>query len=288
MSDSTPKERQTPRSRFQPKKRVGMRLEERDEQILCDLFLHRLMSRSQIEKLYFSSTVRCNARLRLLFDHKFVLRHFPPAAPFGAQAIYSVGKAALPLVSRRLEMDLLEVTRYYRRTQTPTFIEHTLSVVDIWMKFQQETEASERVALDLWLAEMQCRHDWTIRASGDKWHKEAFKPDGFVRLKVEGNYHNFFIESDLGHTSSKQFTGKLLTHTRYEDSGLFEQTYGCPSFRTLVITTGQRRLKNLCELAVENETDLFWFTTFAEIENNSVLDGVWRSPRTSEVVRLVA
>ena len=287
MSGSTSKGKQAPRSRFQPKKNVGMRLEERDEQILCDLFLHRLMSRSQIEQLYFSSTVRCNARLRLLFDHKFVLRHFPPAAPFGAQAIYSVGKAALLIVSRRLEMDMPEVTRYYRRTQTPTFIEHTLSVVDIWMKFQQATDENDDVNFDLWLAEMQCRATWDIRATGGKWWKESFKPDGFVRLEAAGEYHNFFIESDLGHTSSKQFTGKLLTHARYQDSGLFEETYGCPSFRTLVITTGQRRLKNLCELAVENETDLFWFTTFAEIENNSVLDGIWHNPQTSELGWLV-
>lgn len=117
--ESSSPEKQTPRSRFKAQKSIGMRLEERDEQILCDLFLHRLMSRGQIEKLYFTSTVRCNARLRLLFDHKFVLRHFPPAAPFGAQAIYSVGKAALPIVSRSLEMELPEVTRYFRRTQTP-------------------------------------------------------------------------------------------------------------------------------------------------------------------------
>ena len=279
-------ERQSPRSRFKPQKSVGLRLEERDEQILCDLFLHRLMSRSQIEKLYFSSTVRCNARLRLLFDHKFVLRHFPPAAPFGAQAIYSIGKAALPIVSHRLEKDMPEVTRYFRRTQTPTFIEHTLAVVDIWMKFEEVTKASEDVTLDLWLAEMQCRDDWDIRATGSNWHKEAFKPDGFARLESQGNYFDYFIEVDLGHTSSKQFTGKLLTHKRYLESGLFEQVFYRSTFHTLVITTGERRLKNLCDLAIENETDLFWFTTFAQIENSSVLDAIWRNPQSSELGRL--
>ena len=286
MPESKSTERQSPRSRFQPQKCVGMRLEERDEQILCDLFLHRLMSRSQIEKLYFTSTVRCNARLRLLFDHKFVLRHFAPAAPFGAQAIYSVGKAALPIVSRRLEKDMTEVTRYFRRTQTPTFIEHTLSVVDIWMKFQQATEASEGVNLDLWLAEMQCRHDWTIRASGDKWHKEAFKPDGFVRLEVEDDYHNFFIESDLGHTSARQFTGKLLTHQLYLESGLFEQTFGCPTFRTLVITTGHRRLNNLREILESNGSELFWFTTFDALSKAGALEPIWVVPSQNEPVAL--
>lgn len=270
-------EKQTPRSRFQPQKSVGMRLEERDEQILCDLFLHRLMSRGQIEKLYFSSTVRCNARLRLLFDHKFVLRQFPPAAPFGAQAIYSVGKAALPLIARRLEMDLPEVNRYFRRTQTPTFIEHTLSVVGIWMAFREATEASENISLDLWLAEMQCRHEWEIRTSGGKWRKEAFKPDAFVRLQSLHGYSSFFVESDLGHTSSSQFMNKLVTHTRYLESGLFSQKFGLDNFKTLVITTGERRLHNLRRLVEDQGSQLFWFSTFKMIHDNCIFDSIWRS-----------
>ena len=261
-----------------------MRLEERDEQILCDLFLHRLMSRSQIEKLYFSSTVRCNARLRLLFDHKFVLRHFPPAAPFGAQAVYSVGKAALPIISRRLEMDLPEVTRYFRRTQTPTFIEHTLAMVDIWTGFQDAAQANETVNLDLWLAEMQCRHDWDIRAPDGRWQRESFKPDGFVRLETSSGYLNFFIEADLGHTSSKQFEGKLLTHTRYLESGLFSQTYGCPAFRTLVITTGQRRLKNLREILEKKSSELFWFSTFEALRAENALAPIWEVPSQKEPI----
>ncbi len=279
-------EKQAPRSRFKSQKSVGMRLEERDEQILCDLFLHRLMSRGQIEKLYFTSTVRCNARLRLLFDHKFVLRHFPPAAPFGAQAIYSAGKAALPIISRRLEMDLPEATRYFRRTQTPTFIEHTLAVVDLWTAFRESTEESKNVNLDLWLAEMKCRHEWDIRTSGGKWHKESFKPDGFVRLQTSSGYFSFFIEADLGHTSSRQFEGKLLTHTRYLESGLFEQTFGCANFRTLVITTGQRRLKNLREILEKNDSKLFWFTTFEALFYTGPLNAIWEVPSQNESVAL--
>lgn len=281
--------RRMPRSRFQPKVTSGMRLEERDEQILCDLFLHRLMSRSQIERTYFSSLVRCNARLRLLFDHHFVARHYPPYAPFGAQAIYSVGKAALPIVARRLEMELPEVTRFYRRTQTPTFIEHTLSVVDIWLAFRQATEAHDDICFDLWLAELQCRHEWEIRTSGGTWHTEAFKPDAYVRLhrQSDGSYGSFFIESDLGHTSAKQFSGKLLTHQRYLESGLFSQTYGGDWFRTLVITTGQQRLKNLMAVTAQHSSQLFWFTTWKQLGEVSVLDKIWSVPSNEEEIGLV-
>ena len=107
---------------------------------------------------------------------------------------------------------------------------------------------------------MQCRHEWDIRVPGGAWRKEIFKPDGFVRLETPDGYRDYFVEVDLGHTSSRQFLGKLMTHERYGQSGLFEQTYGVPAFRTLVVTTGERRLRNLRALVEEQNSRLFWFT----------------------------
>lgn len=106
-----PVQKRSVRSRFTPQPKAGLRLEPRDELLLSDLFLHRAMSRGQIQALYFSSIVRCNARLRQLFDYGYVTRYYLPAAPFGAQAIYSIGKAAVPLVARRLEMEISEVRK---------------------------------------------------------------------------------------------------------------------------------------------------------------------------------
>ncbi len=263
------KQRREPRSRFKPRAEAGIRLEERDEQLLCDLLLHRAMSRGQLQTLYFTSLVRCNARLRQLFDHRFVTRYYSPTAPFGAQAIYMIGKAALPLVARRLEMDLPETTRMARCGHTPTFIEHTLATVDIYIAFRQAVEGREDVEMERWLPEVQCRHEWEIRpTAGRKWRMETFKPDGFVRLAEKGSkYLNFFIETDLGHTSSKQFLGKLMTHQRYLESGLFRETYGGDSFTTLVVTTGERRMHNWRALLEEQRSSLFWLTTFTQLQN---------------------
>ena len=277
----------SPRSRFKPQAKAGLRLEERDEELLRDLFAHRAMSREQLQALHFPSLVRANARLRLLFDHRFVARYYPPASPFGTQAVYSLGRAALPVVARRLELDLPEVARRARVSQTPTFIEHTLAVVDIYLAFRQAVQERAEVEIERWLSEFDCRHDWDIRAEGGRWRKEAFKPDGFVRLEHEGEYRSFFIEADLGHTSSKQFLGKLQTHRRYLESGLFEATFGGASFRTLVVTTGARRAKNLRALIAEQGSDLFWFATFEGLKREGALGSIWQAPTEEEPKRLL-
>ena len=272
----TKKIRKTPRSRFTPRATAGLRLEERDENLLCDLYLHRFMTRGQIELLYFPSTGRCNARLRQLFDYGFVKRYYLPTAPYGAQAIYSIGKRAVPVVASRLEAEANEVAHQQRGTRTPTFIEHTLTIVDVWLAFRDVCEQTPGVEIKHWLPEILCRHEYDISASqSSRWRKEAFKPDAFVRLFHAGQCHDFFIEVDLGHTSSRQFLGKLLTHHRYLESGLFNEIYAGDEFHTLVITTGTRRLQNLRALVAAQQSDLFWFATFEQIKQDGIFAPIW-------------
>lgn len=264
------------RSRFKPNKMAGMRIEERDEKLLCDLFLHRAMARGQLQALYFSSTVRCNARLRLLFDHGFVRRYYHPAAPYGAQAVYLAGKNAIPIVARRLEMGLAEVAKQVRGGRTPTFIEHTLAIIDVRIAFVNLVKGNPNVEIERWLAEPMCRHEYEIRAAGGTWQKEVFKPDAFIRLyrNDTNEYFNYFIEVDLGHTSSRQFLGKVQMHQRYLESGLFREVYGSEAFQTVVITTGQRRINNLCGVVASRSNcsgPLFRFLTFAQTAPDDLL-----------------
>lgn len=278
------------RDRFRPQIVAGMRLEERDEELLCDLFWQRAMSRSQLQALYFGSVGRCNARLRLLFDHHFVTRYYLPAAPFGAQAVYGLGRAGAPIVARRLEMELLEVKRVVKHSHTPTFLEHTLAIVDVRLALQRAIEGREDVEIERWLAEPLCRHEYDIRSTqgAGRWQKEVFKPDGFVRFYHRPSQRdvNYFLEVDLGHTSSRQFAGKIMMHRRYKESGLFRELYGGESFRTLVVTTGPRRVGNLVELAQEQGSDRFWFTTFAQLEEHGPLGAIWRVPFQEQLVSL--
>lgn len=281
--------RRSPRSRFKPKVQGGLRLESRDQELLEALFLHQLMSRGQIQTLYFGSVVRCNVRLRQLFDHGYVSRYYLPAAPFGAQAIYSVGKAALPLVAEWLEMEMAEVGRHYRRSRTPTFIEHTLEIVNLMLAFRRAALESPELVIERWVSELLCRHEYEIQPDGSsRWTKDVFKPDAFVRLTTSNRdwSWNYFIEVDLGHTSSRQFLGKLAAHQRYLESGLFREIFGCDQFKTLVVTTTSKRAENLRVLVQAQQSDLFWFTTFDAIKQDGVLGRIWHTPRADALVRL--
>ena len=285
----TPRAKRSMRSRFKAQVTAGMQLQERDLQLLADLFLHRLMSRGQLERLYFTSASRCNVRLRQLFDHKLVERYYLPLAPYGAQSIYSLGEAGILPVSRRLEWEINEVKRQARRHKTPQFLEHTLAINETRLAFRDALADSPVWKMDRWIPEIQCRHDYDIRGASGSWQREVFKPDGFVRLQNRETRQksDYFFEIDRGHTSSGKFADKLDSYARYLQSGLFEQMFGAATFRTLVITTGPLRLKNLRALVEGQGNRLFCFTTFDEVESEGVLSPIWRFPLEKELRSLI-
>lgn len=261
------------------------------------LFLNRTLTRGQLQALFFSSVPRCNARLRQLFDWDYLSRSYLPTAPFGSQALYTVGKAALPLVTARLAGEGLALDPEDVRTQCRrpalSLLEHTLAIGDVYIAVQRALGVQADVRLERWLPERLCRHEYEVRrAEGDargRWRKEVFQPDGFLRLARRGapSGCNAFLEVDRGHTNSRQFAGKVRTHGRYLASGLFAETFGWDDFRTLVVTTGQKRADNLRLLAEQEGNPRFWFTTFEAVDHLGFLAPIWQAPSRPEPVSLI-
>ena len=274
-------------------------LTERDAELLTALFTHQLMDRGQIQALYFSSVPRCNARLRQLFDQGLVGRTFSPLSPYGSQGLYRISARAASIVAGRLDMDAAEVKRLCRTgEESPQFVEHTLAVVDFYLALRKSVVEHPDAVIETWLPELLCRHEYEVREpgapaarsvaippAGRGWRAQVFKPDGFARLWTPGGgYRSYFLEVDRGHTSSSRWAQKLTFHRRYAESGLFAETYGGASgdFTTLVITTGERRLAHLSEIAQQEGACRFWFTTFSQVEERGALAPIWHVPATQQ------
>jgi hypothetical protein len=267
----------SPRSRFERRPKAGLALTGRDEEMLGELFLHRAMSRGQLQALYFGSASRCNVRMRQLFDHGYVLRWYPEEAPYGAQAVYAVASASVPLVARRLAMTEEAVRVSLRRSPTPTYLAHTLAIVDFHIRLRQAVDVCPEVRLDLWLPELRCRHEYEIRSAGGRWRPEVFKPDAFLRIVTPSGYRNLFLEVDRGTVSARLFSAKMDSYTRYRESGLYAEVYGEDPFDVLVATTGVRRITHLRQLAYGRHNPAFLFAVTADVRAVGPLSRIWHA-----------
>ena len=225
------------------------------------------------------------------------------------------------------EADVAAIRQQCRQGLSPALLEHTLAIAEFRVALCQATAGSRprlqaerknntrsennienQVEIERWLPELLCRHEYDIRrlspgsgspgsqdsgslsaGSGARWHREIFKPDGFVRLRHNGSgrYLNYFLEIDRGHVSSEKFVGKLRSHRRYLESGLFDEIYGAGGFHTLVVTTSQKRLENLRALVEEADEGLFWLTTFEAVSTEGVLTPIWQVPGQAERASLI-
>lgn len=222
-----------------------MRFTERDIRLVRDIALSHVLSRDQVIQLgYFDSITRCNTRLRELASANAVRKI---STPFHAQSLYIAGCLAGELCGERIERLLAD------RIGSPRFVRHALSTTNCRIALQRRSGTGWRFEQQLW------------RMVG----KQEIRPDGLIVLK--GN--PTFIEVDLGHVSGPKFREKLKGFESLTSGTTCTDLYGFPSFRLLIVSTSQRRMRHLRSLVSDHTRLECLVTTFEELGAPSV--GCW-------------
>jgi len=257
-----------------------MSLTVRDVSIILSIYENRFLKRDQIQRLHFpnASVSACNMRMKKLEEHQFLDRLVKPVAAGSAQAAYALDKRGADVVAATLEIDRHQV-RWNRANNRVEFffLEHTLGVSEF------------RVCLDVALAAR--REELLFYQRGDRSHlrrisvtgvrKKYFvvAPDAFFGIQTGRGKCIFFLEVDLGTETLSRFAEKVTAYKRYWKSRQYTEEYGFNNFRVLTVCESERRLANLRQATGKvGGRQMFLFTTFSAMQQNSPLGSVWLSP----------
>jgi len=257
-----------------------MVLTPRDVSIILSVYENRFLRRDQIQRLYFghASRVACGARIKKLYEHKFLDRLVKPVEVGSHQLVYALDKRGADVVAASLEIDRHKI-RWNRANNRVEFLflEHTLGVSEF------------RVCLDVALAGR--REELLFYQRGDKTHlrrisvtgakKKYFvvAPDAFFGIQSGRGKHIFFLEVDMGTETLSRFSEKVTAYKRYWKSRQYTEEYGFNHFRVLTVAESERRLGNLIQATGRaGGRQMFLFTTFTAIQSDSPLGSVWLSP----------
>ena len=231
-----------------------VRLTKRDIELLAALLDYRLLTTTQVQKLFFRSLHRTRKRLFKLWQHGIVDRVFRPVALGDApsEAIYSLARKGARLLTRqdglteRAHPDARRSARV-----SPLFLDHTLAVNDFRIALKTSCDRNDSARLLFWRQGNEIRFEQVIvdQRFGASPVRVPVVADGLAGVETVGKKIFFFVEVDLGTVSHNRWRKRFAAYRRASlDVGLLRRL-GVLKFGVLVITVGEKRMRNLERLA---------------------------------------
>jgi hypothetical protein len=272
----------------------------RDTEILVDVYKHRYLSVSQIQRLHFPSLQTTYRRLRVLIELKCVEGFLAPHIP---ERIFYLASPGAEIVASALGVEAADL-KWKENSRAPKdyyFLRHFLQVNDFRILltkscpkqgvelvgfipeyFGKKTDAGGLVK---YIRDVVC--DINGQNEG-----VSHTPDAVFALRKEAQPALFLLEIDRGteivSNPEKGVLKAVKFYVNYLLQGNFQrysQDFGCSQFkgfRALIVTTADARAQNIrqaaTDLAVSEKAKKFiWLTTYGRLDAHGVFAPIWQS-----------
>jgi len=269
----------------------SMRLTARDKRILEAVHTYDgMLSFHQIQRLFFTGKSQTEQRLKLLYQHGYLARPSKDQRRRLPEMIYWLDKKGAEIIA---SLDGTPLKEFPWRNEPRWFqVEHDLAVNDFRLDLEEACHEDPRINLETWVPESEfwAYPDKVTYTYQDRQIKRNMRPDGFFMLTFGKSRIRYLLEIDRGTEDNPRFyREKILPGLAYLKSKAYEERFGHSSGRWLVVTTGERRLRNMLNQARRANTNgIFYFTTFDQINPNTLLQTpIWQRTDREDLVPLV-
>ncbi len=229
-----------------------------------------LLSGKQISTLFPDRSPR-NIRYRL---HRLALQGFISSRLFPAH--YNVPKLPLyfagPKAPEALSIESSDAFLKHRKRaiyMKDRAIPHFLLIQSAYGKLLSETRQSTVCQLTSWI------HPYDPLWNTFQDYGLQFRPDAYGEIRIHTLTVPFFLEIDTGEERGAPLKHKFDKYNEYALSGNFQHHFSLPKFRLLFITTSPRRIRELLRITTPHLSHVFWFATFEDFLQKSLLESYW-------------
>ncbi len=249
-----------------------MRLTTRDGKILETIHAYDgVLSEHQIKRLFFTGSSQMQLRMRHLFRHGYVARPDRRRRASIPAMVYWLTRKGAEYVAGLSGTPLEEFS--YRREPKWMQLLHDLSVNDVRISFQEAGQIEPDIAVEEWIPQgiFWANPDRVeFRLPNGSVGKRFIRPDGYAVVSRGAYVSRLLLELDRATEHNPRFgVEKVIPGIAYIRSDLYCRRFGFNSGKWLVITTSERRLKNLkriTEAVAGHNAGLFYFTTIEHID----------------------
>ena len=269
----------------------SLRLTERDKHILEAVhFYDGILSFPQVQRMFFTGKSQAEQRLKLLYQNGYLARLDKEQRRRLPEMIYWLDKKGAELVASLEGTPLSEFT--WRKEPRWFQVEHDLTVNNFRLDLLEACNHDLDINLDSWIPENEfwAYPDKITYLYQGKQIARNIRPDGFFILTTKEHRIRYLLEIDRSTEDNHRFfRDKILPGLAYLGSKAYENRFGHRSGRWLVVTTGERRMKNMLSQArLADAKGLFYFTIFDKITPGTLLQSpIWSRADRNESVPLL-
>ena len=279
---------------------ANLKFTKRDGELLIDLYKHRYLTISQIQRLHFPSLQTAYRRMRILKNAGYV----------SVFSIANIDESVFKLAAKGISSvaGLLGVERGdLKWTDTKTkprdyyFMRHFIAINDFRIMLKQAClktgikligfipdyygKKTEKGGMSKYIKDVICD-------ISTEREQISHTPDGVFALEKDKTAALFFLEIDRGTEvvsdpekgvlKSIRFYANYLLNGKYQRYAKDFKVDSFKGFRSLYVTTSEKRLQNIRRatksLQVSQKAKRFhWITTLEKLRDRNVLNSVWLS-----------
>jgi hypothetical protein len=268
-----------------------IKLTARDKRILETIYAYDgILGFTQIQRLFFTGRAQCENRLKLLYQNRYLNRPGRRKRMQLPEMVYWLDRNGAEIVAGIHGERLSDFK--WREKPRWAHVEHDLYVNDFRLDLEAACRESIDVKLETWVmeSELWAYPDRVVYRYAGKELNRYVRPDGFFMLKAKRHRIRYLLEIDRSTEDNPRFyREKILPGLAYLKTDAYEERFGHRSGRWLVVTTGERRLRNLLNQARRAKAHgLFYFTTFDQISAGAVLHApIWQRTDREQTVPMV-
>ncbi|MBZ0280289.1 MAG: replication-relaxation family protein [Anaerolineae bacterium] len=276
----------------------ALQLTQRDGRLMETIYHYEgVLSADQIERLFFTSHRRMQARLSTLYHNRYVDRtNLQEQSALGFVAYFLAEKGIAYLcglwgISPK-ELNPRE------KGERMSLVRHDVRLNEVRMAVMDALRQLPQSELKVWVNSRSFYADndtiWYLDGKQRK-HKRAIRPDAYFYVVSPGvetaRHSHFLLELDMRTEHNARFVDeKIRPGLAYFESEAYRNRFGVNAGRYLVVTTGETRLKNMKQQAetVGKAAERFYFTTFEAATANGAFftQPIWWRPTHDTPVAL--
>ncbi len=249
-----------------------MRFTARDSRILEAIHaFDGVLSDLQIQRLFFTGSSQTQLRMRLLYQHGYVARPDRRQRASIPTMVYWLTQKGAAYVAGLSGTPIKEFS--YRRQPKWMQLRHDLSVNDVRITFLEAGQRVPGMTVENWIPQevfwaSPDRVEFTL--PNGKVGRRFVRPDGYAVISQGAYVSRLLVELDRATEHNPRFgVEKVIPGIAYIRSESYRRRFGYNSGKWLVITTNDRRLKNLkrtTEVVAGSNAGLFYFTTLERVD----------------------